>query len=44
MESYRRDLEIKVAIGRNARLVVGNNFKVSVGVNGECPCVYGKYG
>ena len=32
MERYRRDLESQVAIGRNARLVIGGNFNASVGI------------
>ena len=44
MERYRMDLEIQVAIGRNARLVIGGAFNTSVGMNAERPRVCGMYG
>ena len=39
MERYRRDLESQVAIGRNARLVIGGDFNASVGMNAGRPGV-----
>ena len=44
MERYRVNLESRVAIGKNARLVIGGDFSASARVNAKRPGVYGKFG
>ena len=44
MERYRRNLANQVTIERNARLVIGDKFNVSVKLNAESPGVWVKYG
>ena len=44
MERYRKDLESQVAIGRNARLVIGGDFNASAGMNAWHLWVCGRFG